>query len=194
MKRIYKVIIILTILFGILVIPSSKVQQLNADLPEVIDLSNTIIPSYKLPPGAKITKEEEIEGLSQRIERCREGKEFWDSRFPDGAIPTRVQVITIPYGEFTRIFFDNKDASVLTPKDKVYILVLIDIKKTFRQAVADMKFLPPGQLERWERQGLFESNRQFVCQEYQLIDPLTDTVVEWGYNKKILILPRQESD
>jgi hypothetical protein len=76
----------------------------------------------------------------------------------------------------------------------VYILVLIDIKKTFRQAVADMKFLPPGQLELWERQGLFESNRQFVCQEYQLIDPLTDTVVEWGYNKKILILPRQESD
>jgi len=156
---------------------------------KVIMGRNTTIPWYKLPPGAKITKEEEIEGLSKRIERCREGKELWDNRFPDGAIPTRVQVITIPYGEFTRIFFDNKDASVLIPKDKVYILVLIDIKKTFRQIVADISF-PPGQMELWERQGLFESNRQFVCQEYELIDPLTGTVVEWGYNGKILILPK----
>ena len=54
--------------------------------------------------------------------------------------------------------FDNKDASVLIRKGKLYILVVIDIQKTFRQAVFDMR-VPPDKMELWEREGLLDQNR-----------------------------------
>jgi hypothetical protein len=66
-----------------------------------------------------------------------------------------VQVVTILYGEYTKLMFDNKDASVLIRKGKLYILVVIDIQKTFRQAVFDMR-VPPDKMELWEREGLLD--------------------------------------
>lgn len=100
MKKLCKLILITLIFFGIF-IPFTlkpKLASLRAEPPKVIDLSNITLPSYKLPDNAKITKEELVRDLSKKLEMCREGKAVWDTRFPDGPIPTRIQVITISYG------------------------------------------------------------------------------------------------
>jgi len=191
MKKLYKIIVITAIIFAIFMPLTLKVPNLKAEPPKVIDLSNITLPLYKLPDNAKITKEELVRDLSKKLEMCREGKEFWDSRFPDSPLPTRIQVITISYGQFTKIFYDNKDASILIPKGKLYLLVVIDIAKPLREVIGDMS-VPYEQMELWEKQGLLESDKPFIVQQYQLIDPETGIVVEWGYNKNIFILPKQD--
>jgi len=190
MKKIYKVFTIVLLLSSILLLTSFKTWQVRAEPPKVKDLSNIVLPSYKLPPDTKVTREEEIKKLSERIEMCKGGKIPWDSRFPDGPIPTRVQVIVIPYGEYTRIFFNNEEGSAGIPKDKLYILVGIDIAKPLKQAVVDMH-VPPSQMELWEQTGALDSNKPFINQELFLIDPMTSTVVEHGFYQGRFIFPKQ---
>jgi hypothetical protein len=74
MKRIYKILIIAAMLFGISLVSSLEAEQLNTNSPKVIDFSNITLPSYKLAPNAKVTKEEESKDLSEKIEMCKEGK------------------------------------------------------------------------------------------------------------------------
>ena len=166
-------------------------QNLKAEPPKVIDYSNITLPQRTLPSYAKVTKEEIVEKLTKRLEMCREGKEVWNQQFPDGQIPTRIQCVTLTYEEFVRLFTGGKDASVLTPQDKLYILVVIDIEKPFREIIPYMS-VPSEQMELWEKQGLLNSNKPFIYQEYQLIDPETGIVFEQGYNKVKVILPRQD--
>lgn len=190
MKQTYKIIAIVSMIFIFSMLISFKLPSLKAEPPKIIDFSNITLPSYKLPDNAKITKEEEIKLLSQKLEDCKQGKTLWDKRFNDSRIPTRIQVITIPYGVFTKMFYGDKDKSVLIPNDKIYILIVVDIERTFRDVVTNMT-IPYEQMELWEKQGLINSDTPFIYQEYQLIDPETNTVVEWGYNKCIINLPKQ---
>jgi len=192
MSKTSKIFIIALIVFSILILTSLESMQFTNSAPKVIDLSNITLPSYKLPPNAKVTKEKIRDNLIKEIKMCREWNIPWDPHFPDGTVPTRAQVITIPYGEYTRIFFENKDASAATPKDKLYILVGIDIAEPLKQLAFNMVSIPPTQLRLWERTGALDSNRPVVNQELFLIDPMTGIVVEHGFYQGIFIFPKQD--
>ncbi len=191
MKKTFKIFLLIAIVLGIILPFSLGRQNLKAEPPKVIDHSNITLPQRTLPSNAKVTKEEIIEKLTKKLEMCREGKEVWNTQFPDSSIPTRIQCITLTYEEFVRLFTGGKDASVLTPQDKLYILVVIDIEKPLSEAIPYMS-VPSEQMELWKKQGLLDSNKPFFYQEYQLIDPETGIVFEQGYNKVKVILPRQD--
>jgi hypothetical protein len=191
MKKTFKIFLLVAIIFGMLLSFSLEKQNLRAEPPKVIDYSNITLPRRTLPSTAKVTKEEIVEKLTKKLQMCKEGKEVWNTRFPDGPIPTRIQCVTLTYEEFVRLFIGNKDASVLTPQDKLYILVVIDIEKPLREIIPYMS-VPSEQMELWEKQGLLNSNKPFIYQEYQLIDPETGIVFEQGYNKVKVILSKQD--